>query len=309
MTRSCATALLLVAALPFACGDEESGARDKQTAPATTSDGHRVVGASRAGETPTAKTKGGPVLPDTERWIEEPTSEDPHAGSFSLTEAVEGLPVDGKLVAEVRTDLGFFFCDLFADRKPQTVAHFVGLARGTRAWWDPSAGAWRSQPLYRNAEFFRVIPDEMIVAGGVGGGLADIALKLPFEKLEQPLSHDRKGQLMLIDGGGKFAISDGPNRGLDAKRTHSIFGQCYPEDLAFRVARVPQWGSDHGNRPRTKVAIHRIVIRRSEKGAQNERPELPGGHKALPKHREASRGPSEIHGRHKQLRQGTEHTH
>ncbi len=292
-------AAMLVVAL--GCGDNDSGQSVGKQGETVTQDGHRVIGAGPRQASSRSVEEDGPPLPDTARWIDKPTSDDPQTEPLSLAEAVEGLPLEGKLVAEIRTDLGFLFCDLFADRKPKTVAHFIALARGKRAWWDASAGAWRKEPLYADSEFFRVVPDEMIMAGGVGKGLADIAVKLPFEKAEHPLIHDRKGQLILIDGGGKFAISDGPNRELDGKETHSIFGQCYPEDLVFRIARVPQWGSEHAFRPRTRVAVHRVVIRRSEKGADKERPQLPEGRVKLPEPRGASRGPSEMRGRHKKL--------
>lgn len=290
---------ILLSMFLLACDDDEVAPVEQ---PLATAEGHPVIGAKESRNSQ-AKAEEGPKLPSTERWIFEPTSEDPHKGAFALPQAVEGMPLDGKLIAEIRTDLGFFFCDLFADRKPKTVAHFIGLSRGRRAWWDASAGAWRKEPLYNDASVFRVIPDEMIVAGGVEHGLADIGFKLPFEETETPLIHDRKGQLMLVNGGGKFAISDGPNRALDGQKTHSIFGQCYPEELVFRIARVPQWGAKHDYRPRSRVGVHRVIIRRSEVGASAARPLLPEGRRALPEQRGASRGPSEIAGKARRRRE------
>ena len=265
-----------------------------------TDDGYAIVTGRPSGQA--GAERPAPRLPDTSRWALKPTEVDPHGGSFSLSEAVEGMPLKGKLIAEIRTDLGFFFCDLFAERKPKTVAHFIGLARGKRAWWDARIGKWSRGTLFSDAAFHSVVPESMIRGGGYGDGLGEVGFSLPFEETETPLLHDRKGQLLLLNGGAEFAITDGPNRSLDGKKTHSIFGQCYPEDLAFRIARVPQWGREHDYRPRTKVAIHKVIIRRSQNGASKERPALPGGLKELPKERGASRGPSHMHGRSKRLR-------
>src|SRR5262249_1473309 len=61
-----------------------------------------------------------------------PTEPDPHNGQFTLAEAVKGLPKQGGLAAQIKTSMGSFYCDLFEDKAPVTVANFVGLARGLR---------------------------------------------------------------------------------------------------------------------------------------------------------------------------------
>lgn len=62
---------------------------------------------------------------------------DPLQGKFSLSEATQGLKTKGRLWAEIVTDKGQLRCELFEDKTPNTVANFVGLARGLRPFKDP----------------------------------------------------------------------------------------------------------------------------------------------------------------------------
>jgi peptidyl-prolyl cis-trans isomerase A (cyclophilin A) len=47
------------------------------------------------------------------------------------------LPTDPGTYAVFYTTLGNFVCRLFPEDAPKTVANFVGLATGTKAWTDP----------------------------------------------------------------------------------------------------------------------------------------------------------------------------
>ena len=72
---------------------------------------------------------------------------DPKKGVFSLDDAFAGDetladPDKGTLTATVTTSMGAFECELFEDDVPLTVANFVGLARGTRPWYDKKSDAW-----------------------------------------------------------------------------------------------------------------------------------------------------------------------
>ncbi|UJR80547.1 peptidylprolyl isomerase [Sandaracinus amylolyticus] len=264
----------------------------KQPTIGVTEDGEQIVfaGGDRGARSTTKQT------PD--RLVREPTEPDPEGGDFTLDEAVEGMPIDGQLVAEISTDLGTLFCDLYADRAPRTVANFVGLARGRRPWWDARAGIWRRQPYYANTTFHRVIP-EFVVQGGdyLGDGSGTIGYTMPYEPHET-LAHDRAGRLAMATtggrdtGGAQFYILDGPAPQLDG--TATVFGQCRPEDVVAMIARVPQSG-DPDNRPLTPVRIARVLVQRVEGGAASARitaPQLPPGEPAVG--RGASPGPSEL---------------
>lgn len=270
------------------------GASPTQPTIGETEDGEQIV---FAGRTPGAGARG-TTKQAPDRLVREPTEPDPEAGDFTLDEAVEGMPIDGQLVAEISTDLGTMFCDLYADRTPRTVANFVGLARGRRPWWDARAGTWRRQPYYRGTTFHRVIPEYVIQGGDyLEDGSGTVGYTIPYEPHET-LSHDRAGRLAMAtsDGrdtaGAQFYITDGPAPQLDG--TATVFGQCRPEDVVSMISRVPQSGSPD-NHPLTPVRIARVLIRRVEGGAASARitaPQLPPGEPEVG--RGASPGPSEL---------------
>lgn len=75
------------------------------------------------------------------------------------------------LYANFTTSEGVFTAKLYEKYTPISVANFVGLATGRRAWRDPHSGAMVNRPMYDNITFHRIIRDEMIQSGdptGVG---------------------------------------------------------------------------------------------------------------------------------------------
>nr|MBK7067202.1 peptidylprolyl isomerase [Deltaproteobacteria bacterium] len=158
------------------------------------------------------------------------------------------------------TSHGEFQCTLFEREAPNTVANFVGLARGIRDFWDPVHGRWTRTPFYANTIFHRVIPNFMIQggdflrsgSGGVGYEIAD----------ENVSPHDRAGLLCMANhgpntNGGQFFITQGPKAHLDG--SYSIFGECRPTSLVNEIASVRR---DRSDRPAVPVIIRRITITR-----------------------------------------------
>ncbi len=155
--------------------------------------------------------------------------------------------------------MGTFTCTLLTGEAPNTVANFVGLARGLRDFWDPIAGRWTRRPFYNGSIFHRVIPDFMIQggdqlrsgAGGTGYEFAD----------ENVRGHNAAGQLCMANrgpntNGAQFFITEGPTSQLDG--SYSIFGRCTPADLVGRIARVPT----NNDRPLQPVFIRAVRVRR-----------------------------------------------
>ncbi len=263
-----------------------------------TEDGYEVISA-----TPEMRRRAEAARAQEDRQYEnlilEPTEPDPEAGEFTIQEAVEGLGTDGTLVAEINTSLGTMFCDLFTEKAENTVANFVGLARGLRPWWDARHGQWRRFRYYDGTIFHRVIPDYLIQGGDyLRGRDGPIGYSIPDEPNDM-LRHDRAGQLCMAssdvdENGAQFFITDGPRPDLDADSRFTIFGQCRPVEIVERIARVPQ-GED--NRPLTDVVINTVRIRRVRGGAANARrtpPNAPEGFNPETAGREASPGPSEL---------------
>jgi peptidyl-prolyl cis-trans isomerase A (cyclophilin A) len=261
----------------------------------TTKEGYKVITSGKE-----ESSSGTSQSSEDDNLVREPTSPDPHDGKFTLQQAVKGLDTDGELVAEIDTDLGIIFCELLAEKAPKSVANFIGLARGKRKWWNARAGAWVSKRYYDGTTFHRVIPDFMVQGGDyLGDGSGDVGYTIEDENPDA--RHDEAGLLCMANEGpdtnsAQFFITDGPATHLDnAKSTYTVFGECRPEDVISRIARVPQTGSPK-NRPLTPVKIERVIIKRVEGGAAKAKKTKP---KTPPKfdedkQRGASPGPSEL---------------
>jgi len=195
-------------------------------------------------------------------------TEDPEHGQFTLEQAALGLPGTGKPWARIVTDQGEIACELLPERAPATVASFVGLARGTRAFLDLDTGYWVKRPFFDGLAFYRVIPEFMIQGGdprsrdyahpylGTGGP----GYSLPDE-IAPGLKFDRPGRLAMANAGpgtagSQFFITEVAQADLDGKYT--IFGQCGGIAVVKAIARVPRDAKDKPDRPvRMKVEIFR----------------------------------------------------
>jgi peptidyl-prolyl cis-trans isomerase A (cyclophilin A) len=187
--------------------------------------------------------------------------DDPHKGKFTIEEATKGLTGKGKLRAELETSLGSFSCELYDKKTPRTVANFVGLARGLRAFRDPATGKWVKRPFFDGLAFHRVIPNFMIQGGDpLGTGSGDPGYRFDDEIVAE-LRHERGGLLSMANrgpgtNGSQFFVTEVATPWLDGK--HTIFGACEPVDLVKKIARVPSTAS----RPDAPVVLKKVTIRR-----------------------------------------------
>lgn len=260
---------------PAAGAGTAQGAASKSPASSTPAPAPPDEGNTQVIEARTAKgerTEVAVTAPPGFRVMAAPNAPDPHGGKFTLAEATKGLGKKGTLAARIDTAMGSFYCDLFEDRAPNTVANFVGLARGLRKYWDPHELAWVGKHYYDGTAFHRASPGFMIKGGdrtGFGGGV--IGYNIPDE-LHPSLRHDRPGQLCMANtnqGGGAalFLITEVPAPHLDGG--YPIFGQCEPATLVQRISRAPQKGK---NEPLEPVAIRKVEIKRVVGGAAKWRP-------------------------------------
>ncbi|MFO0651407.1 MAG: peptidylprolyl isomerase [Polyangiales bacterium] len=196
----------------------------------------------------------------------EPSTPDPLHGQFTLAQATEGLTGDGPLHADIITSMGTFGCEMLSQQAPNTVANFVGLARGRRDFWDPVAGQWTRRPFYNGSLFHRVIPDFMIQGGDIlRSGQGDPGYEIADENVRP---HDAAGLLCMANhgpntGGAQFFITEVAKPHLDG--TYSIFGRCTPTDLVGRITHVARSDQDRPNEP---VYILRVDVRKGARPAQ-----------------------------------------
>jgi len=195
-------------------------------------------------------------------------TKDPTGGVFTLDKALEGLDGSGKLLAKIETSTGTMVVELFHEKAPQTVANFVGLARGTRPWQDPATGAWQTKPFYDGLTFHRVIPNFAIQGGDpLGTGKGTPGYRFADEFVTE-LKHDKPGVLSMANAGtpdtngSQFFITERPTPHLDGR--HSVFGAVVEGfEVEKRIARVP--ADMTTGRPTVPVKIERITVYRSTK--------------------------------------------
>jgi peptidyl-prolyl cis-trans isomerase A (cyclophilin A) len=218
---------------------------------------------------PAAQAAAEPTSPSLmeapKQLVRQPSSPDPVAGKFSVADATAGLSKKGPLKATIDTGVGKLECKLYDDKTPNTVANFVGLARGLRPFWDARLAAWVKRPLYDGTTFHRAIPDFMIQGGDyLGDGSGELGYVIPDEIVG--LKHDRAGLLCMANRGantnaGQFFITDAATPHLTQMGTYTIFGECKPVDLIAAIARAPRQNPG-SERPDQPVPINKVEITR-----------------------------------------------
>jgi peptidyl-prolyl cis-trans isomerase A (cyclophilin A) len=206
-----------------------------------------------------------PKAPRKQTTAETALSEDdvkpPEAGD--LASYVGDLTGGGVLTATFFTSEGAIRCELFEDKTPMTVANFVGLARGLKAFKDAATGKVMKRKFYDGLIFHRVIPSFMIQGGDpLGRGTGGPGYRFDDE-FDDSLSHEEGALSMANAGpgtnGSQFFIMDNRQTQLDGR--HTVFGQCKDNDIVRKIARVPTTTNNH---PETDVIIQRVVISRGK---------------------------------------------
>jgi peptidyl-prolyl cis-trans isomerase A (cyclophilin A) len=213
------------------------------------------------GETPEPVGKE-PELPKQPSPDPTPASDVRPPVAADLAEYTKDLPGSGnKLMAKIETSMGTFNCELFGDKAPMTVANFVGLATGKKAWISP-AGVQRGKPFFEGITFHRVIPGFMIQGGDPRGeGTGGPGYSFNDEIWEG--AHVAPGVLAMANAGvrngegtngSQFFIMEGERGDLDKK--HTVFGKCAELDLVKKITHVPTTA----DKPNTPITINKITI-------------------------------------------------
>ena len=190
---------------------------------------------------------------------------DPKGGVFSLEEALDGVQGEGPLWVVIEMPAGKIECELFESQTPNTVANFVGLARGKRPFKDPEHNAWITRPYYDGTVFHRAIPGFMVQGGdpeGTGQGGPGYVIA---DEFAPGVSHDRAGRLSMANrgagtGGGQFFLTLGPTLHLDG--VHTIFGQCTEASIAVGEALAASAGPNDRPVPEERAVMTRVQIER-----------------------------------------------
>jgi peptidyl-prolyl cis-trans isomerase A (cyclophilin A) len=164
--------------------------------------------------------------------------------------------------AHFTTSKGNFVVRLFDMDAPKTVANFVGLATGKKAWKDPKTGTLVHRPFYDGLLFHRVIPNFMIQGGDpTGTGSGGPGYEFPDE-ISSKYRHNKAGIMSMANKGpntnsSQFFITVAPYPSLDGH--YSIFGEVVDGlDNVIAISQVPRSPGD--NRPIVPVVIKTVRV-------------------------------------------------
>ena len=163
--------------------------------------------------------------------------------------------------ATLHTTKGDITVELYPEKVPTTVANFVGLATGDTEWEDPQTGETRTDPLYQDVPFHRVIEDFMIQGGdptGTGRGGPGYTFD---DEFHDDLSHDQAGILSMANrgpdtNGSQFVITLAPQPHLDGR--HAVFGRV--TDGMAVVEAIGSVPTDDADRPREPVVLESVDV-------------------------------------------------
>jgi peptidyl-prolyl cis-trans isomerase A (cyclophilin A) len=165
------------------------------------------------------------------------------------------------LYAVFETTKGRIVCRLFPAKTPETVKNFVGLANGTKRWYDDKKKAWTVRRYYDGLTFHRVIPDFMIQGGDqLGTGMGNVGYTFKDEFVAD-LTFEKPGRLAMANAGpntngGQFFITVAPTEYLN--NHHTIFGEVVEgQDVADAISQVPR---DAHDKPNTPVVMKTVTI-------------------------------------------------
>ena len=134
------------------------------------------------------------------------------------------LGINKGIIAEVKTNKGDFYIQLYFEQAPLTVANFVGLSEGTLANKASKVG----DPYYDGLTFHRVV-ENFVVQGGdpMGSGMGGPGYQFRQE-IVKALSHDSEGIVAMANSGpntngSQFYITLAATPHLDGG--YNVFGK------------------------------------------------------------------------------------
>jgi cyclophilin family peptidyl-prolyl cis-trans isomerase len=167
------------------------------------------------------------------------------------------------LYAIFNTGAGTITALLYEKYTPITVANFVALAQGSKAWRDAKTGAMVRRPLYENITFHRVIPGDAIQSGDPTGTSAHNCGVTIRDEFLPGLRFTGPGRLAMANtgnpdsGGCQFFITDQGMPQWDGKYT--IFGEVVVGlDVVSKISHAPV----HGEKPVDPVRLISVSIER-----------------------------------------------
>jgi peptidyl-prolyl cis-trans isomerase A (cyclophilin A) len=194
----------------------------------------------------------------------QPTSPDPMMGAqFGLAEALAGIDGDGPVKAIFDTTEGKFECVLDTEGSALGAAHFIGLARGNRPWWDSAKARWSTSPLYTNIPVYRVVTGEAFFSGcPMSVGFAEVGFRTVLPE-GQHVPPEEAYDLALVTParvpsfGPQFMVTAKSSPKIDALA--HVIGACEGVDAIQKIAGKRASKSGH---PVDEVLVRQVTITR-----------------------------------------------
>jgi peptidyl-prolyl cis-trans isomerase A (cyclophilin A) len=167
------------------------------------------------------------------------------------------------IFADFTTSMGNFTCQLSYSNAPETVANFIGLATGQRAWLDLVTGQVRTNAFYDGVIFHRIISGFMIQGGAPNGLGADGPGYAFVDEFSPLLTFSSPWVLAMANSGpdsngSQFFVTVEPY--TSGNNTYAIFGRVISGTNV--VVAINHVATDANNKPLTNVVIQHLSIRR-----------------------------------------------
>jgi len=165
--------------------------------------------------------------------------------------------------------MGSFSCWLDFTNAPKTVANFVGLATGQRAWLDLPSGRAKTNAFYNGLTFHRVIAGFMIQGGSPNGNGTDGPGYAFLDEFSPALVFTNYGVMAMANSGtnsngAQFFITVEPF--TSGNNTYAIFGKLVSgSNVVYAINHVATGAND---KPLTNVVMQQVTIRRVGAAAQ-----------------------------------------
>lgn len=173
------------------------------------------------------------------------------------------------IYAEIVTDKGTMFAELYYEAAPLTVANYVALAEGNH----PTMGidSLKGKPYYDGLLFHRVMKGFMIQGGDyTGTGSGQVGYKFDQEIVDT-LKHDAQGILSMANAGPntngtQFFIMDKATPSLDGN--YNVFGKVVTGLTVIDSIAGVEVNAQANNRPLEDVKMQTVRIIRKGKTAK-----------------------------------------
>ena len=166
------------------------------------------------------------------------------------------------LTATLHTTKGDIEIELYPEKVPTTVANFVGLATGERAWTHPETNERvEGEPYYEDVPIHRVIDGFMIQMGdrtGTGRGGPGYTFD---DEFHADLNHDSEGVVSMANSGpntngSQFFITLDATPHLDGK--HAVFGEVIDGmDVVKDIGSTP---TDRNDAPMQNLELESVDV-------------------------------------------------